>query len=116
MEETTTENPPERLRSSILTSEVHALTNLPESKDEKPFVDLDDALKSNMNQRYPTPKAIGGASRAWAYWKDYKSKSHSQHAQPRAVPFNPMARENLKGRLYVIPVLERTTEVDSRRR
>lgn len=64
LEETTTENPPEKPRWSILTSEVHALNNLPESKDGKPFLDLDDALKSNMNQRYPTLKAIGGASRA----------------------------------------------------
>jgi NAD(P)-dependent dehydrogenase (short-subunit alcohol dehydrogenase family) len=58
LEETTTENPPEKPRWSIVTSEVHALTNLFESKDGKPFVNLDDAQKSNMNQRYPTIKAV----------------------------------------------------------
>lgn len=30
------------------------------------------------------------------------------------MPFNLIAREKLKGRLYFIPVLERTTEVDNR--
>lgn len=58
LEETATKNPPEKPRWSIVTSEVHALTNLPESKDGNTFTNLADPQKSNMNQRYPTSKLI----------------------------------------------------------
>ncbi|EEA23323.1 hypothetical protein TMatcc_002182 [Talaromyces marneffei ATCC 18224] len=58
LEETGTKNPVEKPRWTIVTSEVHALTNLPECKDGNTFVSLDDPQKSNMNDRYPTSKLL----------------------------------------------------------
>lgn len=58
LEDTATKNPVEKPRWTIVTSEVHALTNLAECKDGNTFVNLDDPLNSNMNQRYPTSKLL----------------------------------------------------------
>jgi NAD(P)-dependent dehydrogenase (short-subunit alcohol dehydrogenase family) len=58
LEETAAEDPIGKPRWSIVTSEVHALTNLPESKHANTFISLDDPQKSNMEQRYSTSKLI----------------------------------------------------------
>ncbi|KAL3299606.1 putative short-chain dehydrogenase/reductase family protein [Colletotrichum asianum] len=43
---------------SVVTSEVHAWTDLPEWKTENTFKTLDDETKADMNMRYPTTKLL----------------------------------------------------------
>ncbi|KAL2679299.1 hypothetical protein Neosp_010070 [[Neocosmospora] mangrovei] len=45
-------------RLSVVTSEVHAWTDLPEWKSDNTFTTLDDETKANMNMRYPASKLI----------------------------------------------------------
>ncbi|EEU38836.1 uncharacterized protein NECHADRAFT_83140 [Fusarium vanettenii 77-13-4] len=45
-------------RLSVVTSEVHAWTDLPEWKTDNTFATLDDETKANMNMRYPASKLI----------------------------------------------------------
>lgn len=45
-------------RLSVVTSEVHAWTDLPEWKTDNTFTTLDDETTANMNMRYPASKLL----------------------------------------------------------
>ncbi|KAK9239550.1 hypothetical protein V1525DRAFT_27100 [Lipomyces kononenkoae] len=58
LKETAKQIPTAKPHWIIVTSEVHALTNLPESKSPNTFEVLDDEKKANMQVRYPTSKLL----------------------------------------------------------
>lgn len=58
LEETAAQNPRDKPRWTIVCSEVHALTNLPEHKEGNSFANLDNREKSQMAMRYPASKLL----------------------------------------------------------
>jgi hypothetical protein len=58
MEETADKNPTEKPCWTIVSSSVHALTNLPEHKDGNTFANLSNREKSDKKVRYPTSKLL----------------------------------------------------------
>lgn len=58
LRDTAVQHPDTRPHLTIVSSEVHAWTTLPEWKQTNTFTALDDAAATNMDERYPTSKLL----------------------------------------------------------